>query len=211
MPPYIESNFIKAHSQINYYLDRNKPNVFMRPGKTLFIAMMVTASFAGLSFKELPAPPSKAALMIADWERAKAYTLDYLNAANDEVIGFKPTPEMRTFGQQWLHVADDNYGFAALASGKKSPSDFGELEKKSSQYKTKAELTKVVMDSYDFTINALKEMDDARLNEVIKVFRWEISREATFQKSFEHQTHHRGQTTVYLRLKGIRPPEEKLF
>lgn len=30
-------------------------------------------------------------------------------------------------------------------------------------------------------------------------------------KAFEHQTHHRGQTTVYLRLKGITPPAEKLF
>jgi uncharacterized damage-inducible protein DinB len=30
-------------------------------------------------------------------------------------------------------------------------------------------------------------------------------------KGFEHQTHHRGQTTIYLRLKGVKPPQEKLF
>jgi uncharacterized damage-inducible protein DinB len=30
-------------------------------------------------------------------------------------------------------------------------------------------------------------------------------------KTFEHQTHHRGQTTIYIRLLGIRPPQEKLF
>ncbi|MBO0721263.1 MAG: damage-inducible protein DinB, partial [Blastocatellia bacterium] len=29
--------------------------------------------------------------------------------------------------------------------------------------------------------------------------------------SFEHQTHHRGQTTIYLRLKGVTPPGEKLY
>jgi uncharacterized damage-inducible protein DinB len=30
-------------------------------------------------------------------------------------------------------------------------------------------------------------------------------------KLFEHQTHHRGQTTVYLRLAKATPPNEKLF
>jgi uncharacterized damage-inducible protein DinB len=30
-------------------------------------------------------------------------------------------------------------------------------------------------------------------------------------KAFEHQTHHRGQTTIYLRLAGVRPPGERLF
>jgi hypothetical protein len=30
-------------------------------------------------------------------------------------------------------------------------------------------------------------------------------------KAFEHQTHHRGQATVYLRLKGVAPPNEMLF
>jgi uncharacterized damage-inducible protein DinB len=30
-------------------------------------------------------------------------------------------------------------------------------------------------------------------------------------KCFEHQTHHRAQITVYLRLAGVTPPAEKLF
>lgn len=30
-------------------------------------------------------------------------------------------------------------------------------------------------------------------------------------KTFEHQTHHRGQTTVYLRMSEITPPQEKLY
>ena len=38
-----------------------------------------------------------------------------------------------------------------------------------------------------------------------------MSREQAIQKCFEHQTHHRGQTTVYLRLAGAIPPPEQLF
>jgi hypothetical protein len=56
--------------------------------------------------------------MVADWERAKAYTLEYLNASTDEVVNFKPTAEMRSFGQQMLHLAEANYGFVSTASGK---------------------------------------------------------------------------------------------
>jgi uncharacterized damage-inducible protein DinB len=148
--------------------------------------------------------------MIADWERAKSFTQDYLNASTDEVINFKPTPEMRTFGQQMLHLAEGNYALASAASGKASPVTFGQLEK-SDQYKTKEAVTKAVMGSYDFVIAAIKETDPAKMGEMIKVFNFDLSRQSTLEKVFEHQTHHRGQTTVYLRLKGITPPNEKLF
>ena len=41
--------------------------------------------------------------------------------------------------------------------------------------------------------------------------RFEMSRGMALSKVFEHQTHHRGQTTVYIRLAGAKPPQEKLF
>lgn len=154
----------------------------------------------------------KSDVMIADWERAKAYTLEYIDAANDEVITFKPHPEMRTFGQQMLHIAGANYGFASAASGKTTSVASGQLEKESDKYATKEELRKAVVESYDFVISALRETGESKMNEGIKVFnRFEMTRERAFEKAFEHQTHHRGQTTVYLRLKGIKPPNEKLF
>jgi uncharacterized damage-inducible protein DinB len=169
------------------------------------------ASLFFLGFKEKESLNLKGAQMTGDWERAKAYTLEYLTASNEEAIGFKPTEDMRTFGQQMLHLAEANYGLAAAASGKQSPISFGQLEKNADQYKTKEALTKAVMDSYDFVISAIKETDDSKMSDMVKVFNFDMSREVAFQKLFEHQTHHRGQTTVYLRLKGITPPKEKLF
>jgi uncharacterized damage-inducible protein DinB len=50
------------------------------------------------------------------------------------------------------------------------------------------------------------------LGETVTLFgRFEMSRKKALKKAFEHQTHHRGQTTVYLRMAGITPPQEKLF
>jgi uncharacterized damage-inducible protein DinB len=185
----------------------------MRKVQLSLMALALTA-LALVSFKavnETPAGPKMAA-MIADWERAKAFTQEYLEAANEEVISFKPSPDMRSFGEQMLHLAESNYGFASAASGKANPIAFGQLQKAAGDYNTKEALSKVVADSYDFVISALKEFDESKLGEPIKIFgRFELTRETAFSKAFEHQTHHRGQTTVYLRLKGIKPPNEKLF
>jgi len=187
----------------------------MNKTKPLLIACAIVASVSTLlsfvdSEKKSPST-TKMDQMVADWERAKAYTQAYLNASTDEVINFKPTAEARTFGQQMLHLAEANYGICSQATGKASPIAWGALEK-SDQYKTKAALTKAVMDSYDFVIAATKEMNEQKLAEPVKIFeKFDMNREQALAKVFEHQTHHRGQTTIYLRLKGITPPQEMLF
>ncbi len=76
----------------------------------------------------------------------------------------------------------------------------------------KEAVVKAVMDGYDFVINALKGMNPDKMKETIKLFgQFDASRAMAFDKAFEHQTHHRGQTTVYIRLAGAKPPQEKLF
>jgi len=54
-------------------------------------------------------------------------------------------------------------------------------------------------------------MDASKLEEKIKRGNIEETRYAWLLKNFEHQTHHRGQATIYIRLRGIKPPNEKLF
>ena len=148
--------------------------------------------------------------MVKEWERAKAYTKEYLDVMPDTGYSLKPTPEMRSFAEQMLHLTDANYGFAAAASGQKSPVGFGDSEKVTD--KSKANVTKLVMDGYDFVISSLRKMDASQLSGNVKFFdRFEMTKGMAFQKCFEHQTHHRGQTTVYIRLAGATPPQEKLF
>lgn len=148
--------------------------------------------------------------MVKEWERAKAYTKEYLDAMPESGYGLKPTPEMRSFAEQMLHLTDANYGFASAATGTKSPIDQGESEKTAD--KSKANVTKLVLVGYDFVLNNVKQMTTAQLNETIKLFgRFDMTKATALAKVFEHQTHHRGQTTVYLRLAGVKPPQEKLF
>ena len=150
------------------------------------------------------------AQMITEWQRAKEFTKEYLDAMPEEGTNYKPTPEIRSFAEQMLHLANGNFNFASAAGGKANPYQGKNLEKLD-EFKTKAALAKVVLESYDFTIDALKSVTDAQMADQIKLFGRDMSRETAFTKQFEHQTHHRGQTTIYIRMKGVKPPNEKLF
>ena len=147
--------------------------------------------------------------MIADWTRAKAYTKAYLDAMPEDGYSFKPTPEMRTFAAQMLHLTDADYYFVSAVSGKPSPLGKTSAEKTIAQ--TKEVTTKAVMDGYDYVINALQSMTPEQLQEMTKFAGKDMSKATAFDKAFEHQTHHRAQTVAYLRLKGATPPGEMLF
>ena len=65
---------------------------------------------------------------------------------------------------------------------------------------------------YDFVIAGIKGLSDEALAEPVTLFgRFEMTKGQALAKLFEHQTHHRGQTTIYIRLAGVKPPNEKLF
>ncbi len=146
---------------------------------------------------------------VKEWERAKTYTKEYLDAMPESGYALKPTPEMRSFADQMLHFTDANYNFVAAATGE-TPA-VKDLEKTTAD-KSKANITKLTLDGYDFVNNSIKKTAGTDLQAQIKLFgRFDLSKGAALQKAFEHQTHHRGQTTVYLRLAGVKPPQEKLF
>ncbi len=168
-----------------------------------------TASGGSQAVAAQSAASDHIAMMVADWTRARDYTKEYLDAMPEDGYNFKPTPDIRSFAEQMLHLANANYAFAAAATGVENTSKVN-LEKTDSM-KTKAACTKAVTDSYDFMINAVKGADPKKLGEAIKLFGRDTTRGGALAKAFEHQTHHRGQTTIYLRLKGAKPPAEKLF
>jgi uncharacterized damage-inducible protein DinB len=157
-----------------------------------------------------PVETNPIAIMVGDWTRARDYTKEYLDAMPEDGVGLKPTPDIRSFAEQMLHIANANFAFAATATGAANPQQGKNLEK-IDEYKTKAGLTKIVIESYDFVINSVKGMDVKKMDEPVKFFGRDLTRAAALNKGFEHQTHHRGQTTIYLRMKGVKPPPEKLF
>ncbi len=155
-------------------------------------------------------PKTRIESLVREWTRARDYTKEYLDAMPEDGYSFKPTPEIRSFAEQMLHLASTNFNLGARLTGRTNPYQGKALEKMD-EFKTKAAVTKVVMESYDFMINGIKAMDEAQLDTRVPIQQMNRPLYILFQAAFEHQTHHRGQTTIYLRLKGVTPPGEKLF
>jgi uncharacterized damage-inducible protein DinB len=150
------------------------------------------------------------AQMVKDWERAKAYTIDYLNTMPAGKYSFKAVDSIRSFAQQMLHLAQGNVFLMSNATDMKAPS-FGDPEH-SPTAQEKDSVMYYITTSYDYCINAVKNSDVNKWGEKKKMFgAFEETRFALMNKAFEHQGHHRGQTTIYIRLQGIKPPQERLF
>ncbi len=175
---------------------------------TLFLTCF---TFAALVKAQSISAEDTKAQMVKDWERAKAYTVDYLNKMPADKYSFKAVDSVRSFAQQMLHLAQGNLFLMSNASDMPTPSFMqADLEHSASAQK-KDSVMYYVTASYDYCTNAVKNSDLNKWGEKKKLFGMEATRMALMMKTFEHQTHHRGQTTIYIRLQGIKPPDERLF
>ncbi|MEP7106754.1 MAG: DinB family protein [Ferruginibacter sp.] len=151
------------------------------------------------------------AQMVKDWERAKAYTIDYLNKMPADKYSFKAVDSIRSFAQQMLHLSQGNLFLMSNAADQAPPSFLQSDLEHSPGAQKKDSVMYYVSSSYDYCIEAVKSTDTNKWGEKKKLFGMEATRLALIMKTFEHQTHHRGQATIYIRLQGIKPPDERLF
>jgi len=158
-------------------------------------------------------------LMIKEWERARAYTQEYLDAMPADKYGFRAVDSIRSFSEQMLHLAFANVGMTTIGTGIKNADVQNKFFRpdfeKSPTAQNKDSVVYYVNASYDFAISAIKNLDFGKVEEIVSRDmpggKRSASRLAWLLKAFEHQTHHRGQCTIYIRLLGIRPPGEKLW
>lgn len=155
-------------------------------------------------------PEDIKAQFLNDWQRAKAYTDKYLNAMPADKYDSRAVDSIRSFAEQMLHLASGIFNLVSTATGKPNPYPGYNMEK-SPNAQGKDSVVYYVRSSYDFAITAIQFMDASKLGEIVKRGVFGETRFSWLLKAFEHQTHHRGQCTIYIRLQGIRPPNEQLF
>jgi uncharacterized damage-inducible protein DinB len=119
----------------------------------------------------------------------------------EENYSFKPTPEVRSFGQLVGHVADANYMFCAQASGQANP--MKDIEKTKT---SKADLVAAIKDAVAYCDKAYDSMTDAKGSEMVKLFGFNLAKLSLFSLNTAHTDEHYGNMVTYLRLKGIVPP-----
>jgi uncharacterized damage-inducible protein DinB len=157
-------------------------------------------------------PEDIKAQTVKEWERAKTYTIDYLNTMPADKYSFKAVDSLRSFANQMLHLASGNLLLMSFVTDQKPPSFLQSDIEHSPTAQKKDSVMYYVTTSYDYCIDAIKNLDVSKWGEKKIIFKkFEETRYSVMLKAFEHQTHHRGQTTIYIRLQNIIPPAERLF
>lgn len=139
---------------------------------------------------------------IAKLKNAKAYTLQVANLMPAEKYEYKPSEEEMNFGKQLLHISEN---LCWLSSSYLS-SNTNPLTKADSKLTEKEDIIVVVTNAYDFAINALQNFPAKSLTDTVKFFAGPMNKLQIMNLVQDHQTHHRAQLLVYLRLNGIKPP-----
>jgi uncharacterized damage-inducible protein DinB len=150
-------------------------------------------------------PTDAIEVLTQEWERAKTGAGEFIDAMPEDKIDFRPSPDIFTFAEQFLHIANTNHRFASVVnSGSATPEALTGPQAKSV-------LKEFTLGSYDAILSGLKSLEPGMLEEEVQFYKWTLSRRVILMKALEHHAHHRGQTVIYFRVQGLKPPSERLF
>ncbi len=138
------------------------------------------------------------------WKQSKEYMLEFAQAMPEDKYVFKPTEEVFSYAEQLLHLAGANYWFFSTLKGVKPPMSEDALK---AEGKSGAEVKKLLEDSFTYGDEVVNGMDDASAAAEVTMGKNKLAAWKLLLFCADHITHHRGQTVVYLRLNGIKPPQ----
>lgn len=139
------------------------------------------------------------------YEIVKGNILKAAEQVSEANYSFKPTPEVRTFGQLIGHIANANFMICSGASGQKSPAT-SDAEKLTS----KAELQKVLAASFAFCDAAWTAATAApRATTPVDLFGMKFTGASAMSFNSAHDWEHYGNIVTYMRLKGMVPPSSQ--
>jgi uncharacterized damage-inducible protein DinB len=121
---------------------------------------------------------------------------------SEENYGFKPVPEIRTFGALMGHIADFQMRTCATANGHQAEAPAGSKT-------AKADLVAALKTSFDECDAAFDKLTDANYMEQVGGGRGAAPRLATLMRVIVHDNEEYGYAAVYMRLKGVVPPSSE--
>lgn len=145
---------------------------------------------------------------VRDWQISKQFTLDVADAMPAEFYSFKPNPEEMSFGEQMIHIAGANVFRFNQITGIKPPFVFDPAKPPASD---KQNVLKLLEQSFDYVLDVLPKITPEELQRTWHIPSWKGRNDpdgrAMVLNMFVHTAHHRAQCEVYLRAKGIKPPD----
>jgi len=163
--------------------------------------LVVVAAVVPSSLWAQASAPSLAKEIAASFQRASTEILDVAEAMPADKYGYKPTPEISSFGEQLVHVAGITQRFVDTAKGTKTEAPHHAAS-------TKPEIMELLKKTFQNAQEMINPLTDAQLLEPVKFpFGDRTVTRATFWQGPLYQIrNHHGQLVVYLRMNGIVPP-----
>ena len=168
------------------------------------IVAILTVACAAPAFAQGPSS-SNAAVATNSARPAYDAAKRFITRAAEEVpeatYAFKPTPDVRSFGQLVGHIANANYMICSVALGEQSPS----RENIEQARTTKTALVEALKASFTYCDRAYA-MPDAQLTQPADLFGMKMSRLGVLSFNAAHDYEHYGNIVTYMRLNGMTPP-----
>jgi uncharacterized damage-inducible protein DinB len=139
------------------------------------------------------------------YEQVKSWLTRSAEQVPEADYAFRPTDEVRTFGELVAHVANAHYMFCSSALGEPNPNGENFEETKTS----KAELIQTLAASFEYCDRAYTTITDAQATEVIRVFGAERPKLFALNFNIAHDMEHYGNLVTYMRIRGLTPPSSQ--
>jgi hypothetical protein len=172
--------------------------------------MFMFASILGMlllaSLAEAQQPGGKVGLaagLKARYAESKLNLMTQADRMPEDAYGFRPTPDIRTFGQVIAHAADTQLFVCAGLKGVPNPVAGKNLER---DLTTKAEFVKALADSFALCDDVFASTTDDNSVQFVLQGGTEMARASVLSFLLEHNAEMYGVGTVYLRLKNLVPP-----
>jgi uncharacterized damage-inducible protein DinB len=146
------------------------------------------------------------------WKISGEFTVAVADAMPADSYNFRPNPDEMSFGQVMAHIAIADLGACANASGLARPDLPPKIAEWAKATGTKPEIAKdaavpFLKDTFAFCDKAIAAMTPEKLDTVQGPAARNLTGFEWLWGYFTHTAHHRGQAEVYLRVKGIKPPD----
>jgi uncharacterized damage-inducible protein DinB len=140
---------------------------------------------------------------------AQKKVLQLEDAVPQNKFNWRPAPGVRSIAEAYLHIAFGNYGLTSAATGKVPPADAGwEMNPPKWDKKTtdKAEIKKILEQSFAWSNDAIKALADADLDKKVSFFGHDMTARAVLIILTGHVNEHLGQEVAYARSNNVTPP-----
>jgi uncharacterized damage-inducible protein DinB len=149
--------------------------------------------------------------LVKHWKTSGEFTIAVADTMPADSYNFRPNPEEMSFGQLMAHIGAANLNACTNASGMTKPAlpaKIAEWAKDTKKVEPDKETAmQFLKDSFDFCNQAVASMTPSRMDTVVGPANRNLTGFEWLWSYFTHTAHHRGQAEVYLRVKGIKPPD----